>query len=594
MNNEDVPLLGLGGMSSGLYKHYDRYILIGALFFALMTFIAVIVGNTSATSAINSHTEQIFENLSNPVDPITGEINAKYLPHAFSVEPTAVTPVKDQQSRGTCWAFSTVGHIEASYRKHGLEKGFLKENEYVRFSEQAYALSIVDYCQEHTDDDRCYGTGPPNGSTEDGTPEWLYYFSESIPSVLPEEACPYKGTNDEQAICPDRQTKQDSNPIRYTVKSLDSVFSLSGVKELLYKTNLPLTWSHIIATQTYMVPCTTGDAIQASAICQSCLYPVTPGYVLDEEDPDYSQCLALYTVPSYDNEGRFSLHGQPFLSGGHAMQVVGYNDNFRVDVGNFGELKERTLGGFIIKNSWGSSMGHSINYWKQEISTMDESFLCPDETAAQKWLPADTSCMQEHATVAACSSSMYKRVRDQWVTGATELKCTDTSAESREYYGFSKCNPDKHYVLASIPDHPLATWFETPTGSEGYLNFFLLEFTPGDEISGATLVETENTTWFGLSRVLTPVSDLIGNHEDYCGFFFLPYQYFQEANVRNPAFGHDTPSISFMDIEWDDSSFLANKEKYPDFDYTYLEQSSKTMDMYKFDGPLDFNYNKSA
>eukprot|EP00727_Mastigamoeba_balamuthi_P003942 m51a1_g13545 putative papain family cysteine protease domain containing protein (139) ;mRNA; f:982-1764 len=68
------------------------------------------------------------------------------LPKSFLIPDRAMTPVKDQMSRGTCWIFSTMGLIESSYRKNGIEKGFLRDDEYVSFSEQA-------------------STGSPSGST---------------------------------------------------------------------------------------------------------------------------------------------------------------------------------------------------------------------------------------------------------------------------------------------------------------------------------------------------------------------------------------------------------------------------------------------
>lgn len=66
------------------------------------------------------------------VDPAT-----EALPESFVVPYTARTPTKDQGHRGTCWIFSTLGVLEGSYRKNGYEKGYLKDDEYVAFSEQA-------------------------------------------------------------------------------------------------------------------------------------------------------------------------------------------------------------------------------------------------------------------------------------------------------------------------------------------------------------------------------------------------------------------------------------------------------------------------
>ena len=500
-----------------------------------------------------------------------------------------VTPVKNQQQRGTCWVFSSIGILEASYRINGIKKGFLNETEYVSFSEQAHGLEIIDHCNRTPEDvDLCYGTGPWKNTTEDGVPEWTYYFGNDI-DVFPATVCPYKPTTADEFVCPGRTDEaRKKNPLRFKPVGIESATSVSGIKELLNKYKVPLTWVSIVAEQTYKISCDSNENIKNSTVCKECVYPVDP------TDPSKG-CSALYILPSYDNEGVFSMHGQPFISGGHAMIIVGYNDNFRVDVGAFGDLKARTLGGFIIKNSWGPQIGHSIKYWAQEISPMDEALLCPDETAANKWLPADHKCMLGGGSVADCSKDQYKRVRDQYLTGATVLKCTGVSKDAAAFYGFADCDPAKNYVLAQIPameysgvGKPTGVW-TVPT-RDGFFKAHLVEFTPGERVSDAKLVHTGETTWLGLSKVLTPVT-VIGNDPDVCGFVFLPYQYYQVGTTAVYT-GHDTPGISAVTFEWDDSSYRANKDKYPQYDYTELEKSTKNAKVYKFDGPFDFDYDK--
>ncbi|OQS01605.1 hypothetical protein ACHHYP_00566 [Achlya hypogyna] len=67
-----------------------------------------------------------------------------HLPSKYAVQ--HVTPRKDQSSRGTCWDFSTIGVLEQSYRAHGLARGWLEEDEYVSFSEQAYGVEVMELC----------------------------------------------------------------------------------------------------------------------------------------------------------------------------------------------------------------------------------------------------------------------------------------------------------------------------------------------------------------------------------------------------------------------------------------------------------------
>ncbi len=58
-----------------------------------------------------------------------------------------ITPVKFQAKRGTCWDFTTLGILEQTYRRQGAENGWLKELDYVIFSEHAYGVAVIEYCR---------------------------------------------------------------------------------------------------------------------------------------------------------------------------------------------------------------------------------------------------------------------------------------------------------------------------------------------------------------------------------------------------------------------------------------------------------------
>jgi len=586
MNEETSLISNTNNRKQDKIKLYLSYALLGLI---LACFIAALAAILSSKSSIDNKIDDTFATLVSSPSPAP---TYTLLPHTRHVADTSITPVKNQQSRGTCWVFSSIGIIEASYRENGLKKGFLKENEYVAFSEQAHGLEIIDHCQNHPEDlDLCYGTGPWKNTTEDGVPEWVYYFGNDI-DVFPEAICEYQPTTAGEFICPQRNDKtRSTNPLRFKPVSIESATAVTEIKNLLNKYTVPLTWVSIVAEQTYRISCDENEAFAESEVCKQCLYPKDP---LDKS----AGCYALYILPSYDNEGIFSMHGTPFVAGGHAMMIVGYNDNFRVDVGGFGDLDKRTLGGFIVKNSWGPQIGHSIKYWAQEISPMDEAMLCPDETAATKWLPACHKCMlQKQYTVKQCSSDQYKRVRDQYLEGATILKCSGASKDAATFYGFGNCNPEKKYVLAKIPDFNV-TVAGTPSGiwtvptRDNFFKAHLVEFTTDADgiVTDASLIHTGETTWLGLSKIFTPET-IIGNDPNVCGYVFLPYQYYQ-IGTTSVYTGHDTPGISAITLEWDDSSYLVNKDKYPQYNYTLLELSTKKADVYHFDGPFDFNYNK--
>jgi len=45
---------------------------------------------------------------------------------------------------------------------------------------------------------------------------------------------------------------------------------------------------------------------------------------------------------------------------------------------------------------------------------------------------------------------------------------------------------------------------------------------------------------------------------------------------------------TYFDIEWDDMSYLANKAKHPDKNYTFIEKSTGVQKSINFYGPSPF------
>ena len=82
---------------------------------------------------------------------------------------------------------------------------------------------------------------------------------------------------------------------------------------------------------------------------------------------------------------------------------------------------------------------------------------------------------------------------------------------------------------------------------------------------------------------------VVGNDPDVCGYFFLPYQYFREASTLLAGRG-ETQAVTHYDVVWDDSAYLANEDKYPQYDYKFLQASTRRVGTYTFEGPLDYEY----
>jgi len=269
------------------------------------------------------------------------------------------------------------------------------------------------------------------------------------------------------------------------------------------------------------------------------------------------------------------------------MVLVGWNDEMAVETGISGLDAERAVGGFIIKNSWDTTVGHSAEYWAQKHSPLDETAICPNEGSYQSWIPANPDLVFEKPIDPKEWSSMKKHVRDQWVSGPTILKCNvNTHKNNREWmYGWTTCNKNLRYVIAGNPETDYSTPdFVVPVNTYGLRRFRLIEFNPVDPTYTPRIVETNATSYFGLERLLEPV-DVIGN-TNHCGFYFMPYDTFLKSNILNPTYGTDTPAFSFMEIEWDKKSFADGSSKSV---YDLVKKSTYTYRPPKFTSSLDFD-----
>jgi len=504
-------------------------------------------------------------------------------PQSFLIPSDVRTPVKNQAHRGTCYIFSSMGLLEASYRRQGIANGWLKPDEYVSFSEQAYGIGLTRYCTSHKEDPHCLG-GPPNNETADGQPEWLYYMYDGMHQyVLPTAVCPYQPEGSGQFECPGFDEAVEKNPLSYKVKGMRSAYSISDIKRLMLETNGPLSFSHVLVSGTYLAPCDDPNSLgYDSQQCKQCLHPCS----LSSD-----KCCAQITVPGYTTDGVFGTYSTPFIVGGHAMIIVGWNDDMAVSPDITDAHPTVSVGGFIIKNSWDTTVGHSAEYWAMNHSTLEESMVCPCEGAYRSWIPVDSDCMLTKKDPVACGASK-KYVINQWKIGGTVLKCQDRALtpDTAASLGWTGCQKDRVYVVAGDPSNSFLSPLTTrPESVLGLRKFKLIEYSSTDPSVTPKEVETNATTWYALERLLTPVN--MTPNTDQCGYYFMPYDTFLKSNIVQPVSGTDTPVFSAFDIEWTKESYLANKPKGTKKDYSLLEKSTKKFTIRHFDGPLDFPKN---
>jgi len=493
------------------------------------------------------------------------------LPYRYSTK--YQTPRYYQEDRGTCWDFATIGILEQSYRQNGIEKGYLKEEEYVRLNEQAYGLSMIEACKNHADVCDVVGDFVFHNSTEGGEVWWLYNLKELYDKVLPSSVCPYTDP-DHEHDCPGMQEALAKNPIKFDIKSMTSAYNIMETKRLMVEKDRPLAWSSEMHNTVYFFPC--NDPYWKGRVeCSSRLAVQCP------TDRYYgSQTCARVLSSMFNMDGEFFMHGQTIGEGGHAMNVVGYNDQFTT--------KQGQTGGFIIRNSWhdltygtspngrGGRGSHSMAYWMQNISAWDEKAICPGPLNPENWI----SCVEQEA-------GPHRRLRQN-----APLKLGE------EYDIKDTCLNDKFMDnLFSVSLQP--TEFEcidnTVCATDDKYRYFLisLEHSVEQDLAKVCMLRYDTTNeqqdtyctpfhipaqiayWF---RPIQSQLDVLKDDEDLCGFWFWPYEMLnKQVGMYNNYYS------TYFEIEWDDQSYLANAASHPDLDYSFIQSSTGKQDIHKID-----------
>ncbi|ETW02299.1 hypothetical protein H310_05847 [Aphanomyces invadans] len=497
------------------------------------------------------------------------------LPPKFAV--SHVTPRKDQSMRGTCWDFATIGVLEQSYRAEAIRKGYLSENQYVSFSEQAYGVEVMEMCAGPDNSPqqvacRVAGDSMWKNSTEGGEVAELYYLQYGLKaSVFPHAICPYyKDNNGSDSICPGLTRRHADNPISFTVHSMETWYEDLTIKHELFRQKKAMALSTPVTYVTHYYPCLSRFSHDSDPHCSEDQCTLCP--------PDMAAttcCIPLKGGRSRNMEGEFFHHRGMTIEGGHAMLLVGYNDAFLT--------RDGFTGGLIVKNSWldGPTQGsHSLAYWMQELSDWEERVVCPNSYNPFNWYQCGnnaapvvtphngTAPSTAHFNrtkafdegVGACLSAesrIYANVNVQ----PLHLECIDATACSRE--------PNTTYFVRNTTD-----WGDRMTV------MCVWEYNPRLESSRdfclKPMLEVD------IARTLRPVAhEVRPNDPDRCGFYFMPY-----ATIRQYIAQFQGFYVNSFDIEWATQSFGANRHKYPHLNYTLLDLSTHHQNHNKFDGPF--------
>uniref|UniRef100_X5CVC8 C1 peptidase domain protein n=1 Tax=Tisochrysis lutea TaxID=1321669 RepID=X5CVC8_9EUKA len=481
------------------------------------------------------------------------------LPHKFVVD--GLTPSADQAFRGDCWLFAVTGLLEDSYRRWGVQQGWYDGSNYLRLSRQALGISIMELCKDHPIsicpanliDGKIVFGNTTEGS--DGADEHLLYWLRTLgdgTNVLPDSVCPYAIHDDWRGEwkCDGLEEARQTNPLHFKVRSMKSFYEKEAMKQALVKYGRPLSLGVTMVTVPHYLPCLKELACEKeTAQCVPC--------PLERIYGDVDCCIAV-EKPMVTMKGEWFVFKDDLLTmeGGHAVNIVGWNDVYKTEHGE--------VGGFIIRNTWADGLGtahglkargsHTAAFYMQDIGDVDEALNCPNPHSARSW----TQC----ETIQACTEGIS--AMEAGPSSVPSLECIDLGLAMPK----GQCVPGRTYFL-----HNLTLW-----SNHGlYIGCYLYKDEAGTEATSCLPPATLDD----MATVFTPPADkIVLNRKELCGYNFVPYSVLDEMEIR---FGG--MATSTYEIEW-------AKESYPDheapkYDYSLLKKSTNKLAKLNISVPND-------
>ena len=447
-----------------------------------------------------------------------------------------LTPPVDQKQRGDCWLFAVSGVLEDSYRRFGVEHGWLHPGEYLQLSRQAFGIAVMRTCAKHPSamcPAKANEAGPIRwGNTTEGADErMLFFFRELASKALPDSVCAYASTAAGENGCPGMDAALAANPLQFNVTAADMLYDVVDMQRALVDKQHVLTLGTPMVALEYYLPCTAETAPyyrcnpwgSAAEGCLPC--------PLDRAFGGVSCCIAVRR-PMVSMRGEWHHRRKMIQVGAHAVNVVGYSDTYTDEWGN--------TGGFIIRNSWSDGLGtahgsngrgsHSAAYYMRDVYDLDEALTCPNPHSPRSW----ALCKD----VAECTNPLTV-VQAKVARRPLQLRCTDNSNQVS-----GVCEVNASYFMANL----------TEFDSDGlFIACFLRSSSAHSaEAHPAASLCVPPLLIDDLASIFTPRHIEHLNDPDVCGYNFLPYSTVEAVRSRLGAV-----VSSDFDIEWSQESYAS-------------------------------------
>ena len=490
-----------------------KAIIIGGVF-AVILFIIFLIINHFSTNSVSKSSAQIVY-----IPP----------PSKYVISDEWSLPPWDDKGRLNSSVFSILSILEASYRKQGIDSGYLDKQQYVRFSPDYFVAFFDKKCKD-SNFEICKNAG---SFTFLDYVKLLNHFSDSYKSLVPLEACPYseKAVDCFNSIT---ETVLEDNPLVFKINSAKYGTTIDRIKEMFYEKQGPIAFSLPMPILRYWYGCDFSNEISSTEWCQRGTASAAP---------------VDYKWSDTRRNGEIHISTEIAIDKAREMVLVGYDDNYveELECNITGEPAIR--GAFILQNSIGSS-GYSLEYFAGEISSGNEAALCPNIDDPMNWVPLDINCAAAYGAAGILDGSCP----------VTKLECIDETGKV--------CDPQFEYYVIAEPYSRVPVIQYNLTG----VNVPVIAYSDGSNIS---YPETFRHYPYEMLNKAFRAKINAKNDQNHCGHMIVSYKLIDELMKLS---GPQTDSIGAIsiDVKWSPESFAKYKKRGSSYSLTKKSTSSFT------------------